>query len=173
MQTVGLTELEGDIEGRGEQAGPSGGGHGGATCQNLPDLIPHSSTLCAADLWGAWDTASVWGEGPHAVWLALTAEAGLGVGPMKGMGRCEERDIPRQAQPGAQMHLADGWKVLSEAGSGLVFTGELTSRELYTCPHHGTPVIRSFKCQALNMVLHILCNRIFTNPMKPLGSSHD
>lgn len=94
MGADGGTELEGDIEGRGEQAGPSGDGHGGATCQNLPDLIPHSSTLCAADLWGTWDTASVWGEGPHTVWLALTAEAGFGVGPMKGVGQVGGKGHP-------------------------------------------------------------------------------
>lgn len=45
--------------------------------------------------------------------------------PWRGWGRWEDRDTPCQAQPCAQVVSAGGWKVPSEAGSGLAFAGGL------------------------------------------------
>ena len=97
--------------------------------------------------------------------LDLRAEVCPGVSPVRGWER--KGTSHARGQPRAQMELADGWKVLSAAGPGLVFKCELRLRDprfpSSLTVHHSSG---ASSAKALNMVLNILFNYIFTNPTK-------
>lgn len=147
---AGGAELGSDTGGQAGLVGPGGG--------RTPTPSAGVDSLAGLTGWvglGTHGTGSVQGRLPTKLSPELKPEAGLGVGAVDRMGRVREKG-----------RLVQGWQVLPEAGRAGLQDEVMSQRAQSLSPDTEQILPEALSGQALNVVLNISFDRLFTNPVK-------